>query len=317
MKTKRNLIGQAIVRSRTALILVLGGLAAALVLGGCDRNDAGVAARRESADVSDRPSPSPTESAAPAASALRPGAMAPSTPALAQKSERSTAPAGSVVASPAGRGANAETSRPNSASADGRTTSSFPRPEDVPLAPMGHAIGFSPVTQSPGYYPGDDPEADAVRTGRRHAPLIDVPFKGGMKSPEDLALFILDALRKRDSRALQGVRVTSAEFSEIMWPEFPQSRPACNSTAEFAYSYMDRTSVQGASLGLSNWGGSDLRLEGITYPGGRSPYANFTLYNDVELHVRNAEGQPGVIRFVRCLAERKGVWKVYTYKDKE
>jgi hypothetical protein len=182
---------------------------------------------------------------------------------------------------------------------------------------MGHAIGFSPVTQSPGYYPGDDPEADAVRTGRRKAPLIDVPFQGGMKSPEDLALYILDALRRRDSRSLQSVRVTLTEFSEIMWPEFPQSRPYCNSNAEFAYSYMDRTSVQGENLGLSNWGGLDLRLEGIAYPGGRSRYANFTLYNDVELHVRDAEGRSGVIRFVRCIAERKGVWKVYTYKDKE
>jgi hypothetical protein len=308
MTTRLDISNRARVLVGVAAALILGGLTAALVLSGCARNEAGATEQRGTSAVPPRQVPAPAEPAAAgteAAKATAPlptPAIAPVRPSLSPPALKTTTTAKSAAAPvPGGRG----------------ETEAFPRPESVPLTPMGDVIGFSPVTKSPGYYPGDDPEADAVRTGRRKAPLTDVPFQGGMKSPEDLAVYILDALRRRDSRSLQSVRVTLSEFSEIMWPEFPQSRPYCNSTAEFAYTFMERTSYQGVKLGLSDWGGQDLRLEGVAYPGGRSPYTNFALYNGVELHVSAADGRPGVIRFAECFAERKGVWKVYTYKDKE
>jgi hypothetical protein len=284
-----------------ARVLVLVGLTAALMVGGCARSQEDAIERRELPAVPQRAAQSAAESTAPGIETPAP-ASTPARPSMAPPTARGVTPvAPSEVRRPAG----------------GWSADRYPRPEEVPLAPMGEVIGYSPVTKSPGYYPGNDPEADAVRTGRRQAPVIDFPFTGGMGSPEDLAIFILEALWKRDSRALQGVRVTLDEFSRIMWPEFPQSRPACNSTAEFAYFFLDRTCHQGIGTGLENWGGRDLRLDGIAYTVGRSPYTNFTLYDGVELHVSDVDGRTAVVRFARSFAERKGVWKVYTYKDKE
>ena len=191
------------------------------------------------------------------------------------------------------------------------------KPEDVPLAPMGEEPGYSPLTRSPGYYPPNDPEADAVQRGRRIAPKVDLPFTGGEGSPEKLALAILEGVRNGDSDALQTLRVTQKEFSEIMWREFPQSRPICNSDAETAYFYLDRECHSGIGLGLSHWGGQDLRLLGVTYSIGRAPYTNFTLYRGVQIHVILPNGEEGVVKFVRTFAERNGIWKVYAYKDKE
>jgi hypothetical protein len=182
---------------------------------------------------------------------------------------------------------------------------------------MGHEAGFSPVTKSPGYYPGNDPEADAVRTGRRHAKAVDDLFTGGMGSAEELAWYILDALRKNDRQALLNVEVSFEEFDRIMWLEFPQSRPYCNSNAKDAYFFLHATSLKGISTGLDMWGGKDLDLEGIDYTGGKSVYLNFNLYHEIHLQVRDREtGEPGVIRFVRTFAERRGVWKVYAFKDR-
>ena len=115
-------------------------------------------------------------------------AMVPDPSALATKA--AVPPAATPAAAAAEPKAPAVPGDPDLPSADAassRANAGYPRPEDVPLAPMGEKIGFSPVTQSPGYVPANDPEADAVRTGRRKAAKIDVPFQGGRSTPELLA----------------------------------------------------------------------------------------------------------------------------------
>jgi|GEM_PF-2762290 len=189
--------------------------------------------------------------------------------------------------------------------------------EDVPLAPMGEVIGPSPLTKSPGYKTINDPEADAVKRGRRIAPKVDIPFTGGVTSPELLAQAILDGLRNDDFNALRALRVTPDEFVDIMWPEFPESRPICNADVNQVYFFLDRTCHSGITLGLSNWGGQNLRLLGVTYAIGKAPYTNFTLYQGVGIHVLKEDGTEGVIKFARTFAERNGIWKVYAYKDKD
>lgn len=214
-----------------------------------------------------------------------------------------------AVPGPAGRVASA----PNRA----RSVDPYPRPQDVPLAPMGHKKGPSPLTKAPGYYPADDPEAESFLTGRRHAAAVDIPFTDGESSPERLALAILDALRTNDSRALHALRVTESEYAKIMWPEFPESRPICNSNAHDTFFFLDRKCHQGVGLGLSTWGGQDLQLEGIAYAVGRAPYLNFTLYHGVQIHIRRPDGEEAVVKFVQAFAEHQGIWKIYNYQDKE
>ena len=102
-----------------------------------------------------------------------------------------------------------------------------------------------------------------------------------------------------------------------MYQEFPESRPICNSDAGTAYFFLDRTNHSGCSTGLTHWGGQDLQLLGIRYTIGRAPYTNFTLYRGVEIHVLKANGEEGVMKFARTFAERNGIWKVYSFKDRE
>ena len=284
--------------------LVWLGVCAALVPAGCGRN----------AETADRPAKTVHASLVPDPAALGgKTAPAPASPA------RAPAPAqgGSIPGDPDSPVSPEPAAAAQSAALAGAGHEGFPRPEDVPLAPMGETIGYSPVTKSPGYVPANDPEADAVRTGRRQAAKIDIPFTGSKSSPELLAEGILDALQARDIQGLLALGITSKEFADIMYPEFPESRPICNSDASTAFFFLDRTNHSGCNLGLSNWGGQDLQLQGIRYTVGRAPYTNFTLYRGVSIYVIRPNGEEGVIKFARTFAERNGTWKVYSYKDRE
>jgi hypothetical protein len=302
--------------SRCLVLLAMG---AVCLMSGCGRNRESAVGSGLAKAEEGQPAHVSLESSAPMPSTppAAPGPVSGRTdPGTGSTREAAEAPAGTGPA----EGRSAVSAGPTSSASPPQVTSefySFPKPEDVPLAPMGEQVGYSPVTKSPGYHPVDDPEADAVRRGRRLASKVDIPFTGGETSPERLAQAILDALKAEDFNVLRALRVTPDEFADIMYPEFPESRPLCNSDASTAYFFLDRTSHSGCTLGLSIWGGQDLRLLGIEYAIGRAPYTNFTLYHGVRIHVLKPNGEEGVIKFVRTFAERNGIWKVYTYKDKE
>lgn len=188
--------------------------------------------------------------------------------------------------------------------------------EDVPLAPMGEEVGRSPLEDAPGYTPPDDPEAAAVRTGRRDAVPVDIPFQGGAASPEDLALAILDGLAAGDRAALLDLVITYDEFREILWPEFPQSRPIVNMSPQAAWQFHHRESNKGLTKGMAAWAGQHLSLRGLSCSVGKMPYTNFTLYKGVVLHAVAESGQPADVTFPAYLVEHAGVWKVYLYKEK-
>ena len=82
------------------------------------------------------------------------------------------------------------------------------------------------VRDTPGYKPLFDPESSAVTLGRRvNAPLVRRPFKGGEASMELLGRAVLRQLHRNKTDSLMTYCVTDTEFKEILWPEFPQSRP--------------------------------------------------------------------------------------------
>ncbi len=261
------------------------------------------------------------ESKQPASAAMKPAEQAsPPAPAAQAPTEASPPTAarsgqipGVAESEPSGAAA---TSEPRPRAVPEEHVSRFPRPEEIQLAPMGQEITPSALTSSPGYVPPNDPEADAVRTGKRVVGKIDLPFTGGESTPERLAIRILAAVEASDMNALQALRVNADEFTQILWPEFPQSRPITNAKVGDVWFFLDQRCHGGISAGLTDWGGQKLELLGLTYEVGRAPYTNFTLYDGVRLHVRAESGEEFALKFVGTLAERNGVWKVYAYTDR-
>ncbi len=186
----------------------------------------------------------------------------------------------------------------------------------IPHAPMGKKPpGPSPLENSPGYELPPDPERHTVETGRREVPKLDIAFETGAASADELIVLILEGLRTGDKELLKSLRVDFKEFSEILWPEFPQSRPATNLEPGNAWFFLDRESAAGMTRAIRRWVGRDFRLDTVEYETGFAPYTNFNLLHGIRLHVREPDGQKLVLRFAETFAECGGRWKVYTYKD--
>ncbi|MCK4305065.1 MAG: hypothetical protein KAY24_12575 [Candidatus Eisenbacteria sp.] len=179
----------------------------------------------------------------------------------------------------------------------------------------GRPLYRSPLENAPGYRPPDDPELDAVVSGRRQVEQIDIRFTGGADSAEGLARQIIRHLNRNDPGALHGLRVTYAEFTEILWPEFPQSRPATNIQSTDAWFFLTRTCASGVNGALDEWGGGDLHFNGFSFDDGLIRYTNFDAISGVHIHACKPSGIEMELTFAHTFVKRDRIWKVYIYKD--
>jgi len=179
-----------------------------------------------------------------------------------------------------------------------------------------HPTATNDIRNSPGYVPLVDPESTSVRLGRRtNAPLVSTPFTGGGTSLDDLGRRIcrlFETKPKLDS--LMKLTVSEDEFREILWREFPHSRPVTGLTWEDGWRVLFPRLLNGCNSALFTNGGRSvqfLRFEVDSI----ARYRNFKLYNGVHLVVKNEIGQEERQDWIRSIAERKGRFKIYSTED--
>ncbi len=172
------------------------------------------------------------------------------------------------------------------------------------------------VKDSPGYFPPADPESASVRIGRRvNAPLIKKSFNGGGASMKELGTMICRVFERTPKvDSLMMLSVSRDEFEVILWPEFPQSRPATGLTGEDAWRVLYPRLVNGNNSALISYGGGlyeFLRFEVDSV----AKYKNFKLHNGVTLVARGADGEETRMDWIRSIAERSGRFKLYSVRD--
>jgi len=187
-------------------------------------------------------------------------------------------------------------------------------------APHAHAASpaASPaasIKDSPGYYPPRDADSTSERLGRRtDAPVVRMPFTGGARSLRELGEAVLGALHAEDADSLLRLCITPDEFRVILWPEFPQSRPATGLHWDDAWPVLHGR-LNGGSLGSVRESGGHyytlLRVETTSV----APYKNFRLHNGVTIVARDDEGREVRYTTVRSVAERRGKFKIYSMFD--
>lgn len=160
-----------------------------------------------------------------------------------------------------------------------------------------------------------DPEFESVITGKREVAKHDIEFEGGELSPLELAAAIVERVCAGDEDGLRELLVTGREFEQILWQEFPQSRPATNWKAGEVWGFHLHQAHEGAREGLERYSGKNLNLYHVTCDKGYSPYTNFTLYDGIYIHTKDNDGARVVMEFATTFVERKGRWKVYIYED--
>ncbi len=181
----------------------------------------------------------------------------------------------------------------------------------VAAAPRG---GYS-VKDSPGYVPLVDPESTSVRIGRRlNAPLVTRPFAGGARSLDELGRAAVRLVNRGRSDSLLALCITEGEFRDILWREFPQSRPATHLEWLDGWKALyvrHRGGITGAIRDKADQYYEYVRTQARDTT---VLYRNFKLHNGVVLIVR-VDGREQELRWLRSVAERKGRFKIYSTTD--
>ena len=187
-----------------------------------------------------------------------------------------------------------------------------PKPWTPPDA--AHQPHYS-VKDSPGYTHIVDSESASVLLGRRvNAPLVKLPFTGGTKSLNDLGRAVCRVVHHKNLDSLMALCVADSEFRVILWPEFPNSRPATGIQWDFAWSVLYGRQHGGCSQTIRDYGGHvyqflSLQSDSVML------YKNFKLYSRVSLFVRDDQGQIEQWKWLRAVVERKGRYKIYSTSD--
>ena len=167
----------------------------------------------------------------------------------------------------------------------------------------------------PGYSAPVDPESMSVVLGRRaNAPTVSKPFRGGVRSLNDLGRAVCRALHQESRDSLMALCIHVDEFRDILWREFPQSRPATGLQWQDAWIFLYARLHAGCSHAVRDYGGHAyefVRFERDSV----FRYRNFNLHNHLILVARDDEGQVHHWRWLRSAAERKGLYKIYSTED--
>lgn len=181
------------------------------------------------------------------------------------------------------------------------------------------SLGAGSVPAPRVYPPGVavvDPESTSVLLGRRvNAKLVKMPFTGGAASLEGLGRQVCRIFERTPTLdSLMAFSINESEFRDILWPEFPQSRPATGLRFEDGWQVLHARLLNGNNSALVDQGGRPcefvrFEVESVT------TYKNFKLHNGVTLVTRNAAGELERQAWLRSVAERKGRFKIYSVRD--
>ena len=171
------------------------------------------------------------------------------------------------------------------------------------------------VRDSPGYVPLHDPDSlDEVAGRRLNAPAVQMQFHGGARSLDDLGRAVCHALHTNSPDSMLALSVQSDEFRVILWPEFPQSRPATGIRWDDAWVILWGRLNGGSVSSVREYEDHYYGFVKIEYAK-VVPYRNFRLYNGITITAKSDEGKIEHFNFVRSIAERKGRFKIYSLRD--
>jgi hypothetical protein len=171
------------------------------------------------------------------------------------------------------------------------------------------------IQDSPGYQPFVDPDSASVTIGRRlDAPLVSKKFTGGARSLDDLGRRVCRALHHESRDSLMTLCVRDDEFRDIMWREFPQSRPATGLTWEDAWRVLAVRLLSGCHEAVRDYGGHYYEFQRFEIDS-TAQYKNFTLYSRITLVAKDDEGNVQRMRWLRSIAARRGAYKIFSTDD--
>jgi hypothetical protein len=168
----------------------------------------------------------------------------------------------------------------------------------------------------PDYHAGaDDPENDAVKRGYRIVPKHDRTFEtGGAASLEDVVNLVVSGIDRADGKQLDQAAVTYGDFRTLLWPEFPQSRPAAHVPVSEAWEFLRNRHMASFNRSAGEFHGKGLKVTSIKV-GKVKEFSNFRLHDDIQVAVEDATGNSMMFPMIRTIVECHGRYKLYSTRD--
>jgi hypothetical protein len=167
----------------------------------------------------------------------------------------------------------------------------------------------SSLENTPGYVLPYDPEWRSMLSGRRHAPPVEGNFTGGAPSLQELGHQLVFAVRNQDDLLFLDLRITREEFLEILWPEFPQSRPYLKIPPDEAWMLQFTAMRDQMGSILTKLGGRNLILDRVD-DGAVREFTNFRIHDGVTVTgVDQGTGEKVRVVANATAVERHGRWK--------
>jgi hypothetical protein len=108
--------------------------------------------------------------------------------------------------------------------------------------------------------------------------------------------------------------VTEHDFESILWPEFPQSRPAAGVPVNEAWDFVHRQHIASFNRTTGELHGRGLRVARVTVEKVTN-YTNFKLHDGVQVTLVDAAGNAIPFDMIETVAECRGRFKLYSTRD--
>lgn len=155
--------------------------------------------------------------------------------------------------------------------------------------------------------------AIAILAGACSDMASDSPLQSARKSPEALAEAALAAVAANDAEALDALRVTRAEYEQLLWPLLPDREQMPFS---FAWGITQPRSRKARSRVLGQFGGVEFELLSVELGDDVEAYPGLTLYREARMRVRRADtGEEGVFPLMDVIVEMGGGWKFLNFDE--
>lgn len=132
-------------------------------------------------------------------------------------------------------------------------------------------------------------------------------------SKEALAEDVLRSIRDGDLQRMKDLSLSKDEFQRFVWPELPVSNPKTNVPLDYVWNDVHYRSTSRMQASFNKLKGKDLKLVRVVHNGELVEYKSHRAYSDMEVIVREPNGQETPYPLFGTLIEMNGRWKVYSY----
>lgn len=138
----------------------------------------------------------------------------------------------------------------------------------------------------------------------------------GPTSLDDLGAQLVDALNRKDIHQLNTLMLTQREYSEILYPALPLSKPDWNTPADVAWRMHVANRDKQQDRIVAQWGAKQLQYVSLAYPGKPDTYPTLEVLRGAELIVRTREDREQTLTFVGSALKQGERLKLIGWKDR-